>query len=89
MKKYLGIVKKEVRHMGGISVELLSKSYDEEDLIKSWFELYPDCEHVLLLNTKELDSMFSTFEDLTPISDEEKEIAKKAKKILEKIMNKR
>ena len=71
MKKYIGIVIVYHESMIGVSYEILSKTYDKKDLIQKWFDLYPNCDHALLRNTKELDSMFEIFEDMTPITDEE------------------
>jgi hypothetical protein len=73
MEKYLGIVKLVVEGMNGVSYKLLTKSYDDPNLLKDWFSLYPYSERIILLNNKELESMFSSFKDLTPVSQMEKE----------------
>ena len=82
MKKFLGIVKLYDESMSGINIKILSRTYDEVELINKWFDLYPDAEHVLLNNTQELNSMFEIFKDMTPITQEEKDSIKNAKKLL-------
>ena len=72
MKKYLGIVKTLDRYMSGAHIMLLTKTYDDIEIMNEWFSLYPDCEHVVLDNTEELNSMFEIFMDYTPVSQEEK-----------------
>lgn len=86
MKKFLGIVKLYHENMSGMDIKLLSKTYDRMELINKWFDLYPNAEHVVLNNTKELDSMFETFKDMTPITQEEEKSVKHAKKLLRKLM---
>lgn len=86
MKKFLGIVKLYDESMNGISIKILSRTYDEVELINKWFDLYPDAEHVILNNTQELNSMFEIFNDMTPITQEEKDSIKSAKKLLYKLM---
>ncbi|MBQ4263688.1 MAG: hypothetical protein IJB83_05580 [Bacilli bacterium] len=86
MKKYLGIIKVYSEHMSGVNVKILSKTYDDINLIKLWFDLYPGSEYVILENTKELDSMFEFFKDMTPITEEEKEIVEKARVLYKKMM---
>lgn len=86
MKKFLGIVKLYDESMNGISIKILSRTYDEIELINKWFDLYPDSEHVILNNTQELNSMFEIFKDITPITQEEKDSIKSAKKLLYKLM---
>lgn len=72
--------------MSGVNVKILSKTYDDINLIKLWFDLYPGSEYVILENTKELDSMFEFFKDMTPITEEEKEIVEKARVLYKKMM---
>lgn len=86
MKKLLGIVKLYDESMNGINIKILSRTYDEVELINKWFDLYPDSEHVILNNTQELNSMFEIFKDMTPITQEEKDSIKSAKKMLYKLM---
>ena len=86
MKKLLGIVKLYDESMNGINIKILSRTYDEIELINKWFDLYPGSEHVLLNNTQELNSMFEIFKDMTPITQEEKDSIKNAKKLLYKLM---
>lgn len=86
MKKLLGIVKLYDESMNGINIKILSRTYDEVELINKWFDLYPDSEHVILNNTQELNSMFEIFKDMTPITQEEKDSIKNAKKLLYKLM---
>lgn len=86
MKRFLGIVKLYNESMNGTNIKLLSKTYDEIELINKWFDLYPDSEHVILNNTQELNSMFEIFEDITPITQEEKDSIKSAKKLLYELM---
>lgn len=86
MKRFLGIVKLYNESMNGTNIKLLSKTYDEIELINKWFDLYPDSEHVILNNTQELNSMFEIFEDMTPITQEEKDSIKSAKKLLYELM---
>ena len=87
MKNYLGIVKIYDESISGVNIIIKSKTYDDEKLIKEWFNLYPDSEHVILQNTKELDSMFEIFKDMTPITDEEKKSMKKAKILYRRLMS--
>ena len=86
MKNYLGIIKVYSEYMSGVNVKILSKTYDDINLIKLWFDLYPGSEYVILENTKELDSMFEFFKDMTPITEEEKEIVEKARVLYKKMM---
>ncbi len=86
MKKFLGIVKLYNESMNGTNIKILSKTYDEIELINKWFDLYPDSEHVILNNTQELNSMFEIFKDMTPITQEEKDSIKSAKKLLYELM---
>lgn len=86
MKKYLGLVKIYNEGMSGVTIKILSKTYDDIDTMNKWFNLYPNSEHVLLMNTNELDLMFEDFRDRTPITDEEKEFIKKGKQLLKRLM---
>lgn len=88
MKKYLGIVKIYDEYMSGLNIIIKSRTYDDESLINEWFNLYPNSEHVMLNNTKELDSMFEIFRDMTPITEEEKESMGKAKTLYKDLMSK-
>ncbi len=85
MKKYLGIVKIENEFMAGASIELKTKTYDDMELMNKWFSLYPNCKHVVLENTEELDDMFDLFMDFTPVSDEEKKEMEEAKILYERL----
>ena len=85
-EKFLGIVKLYNESMNGTNIKILSKTYDEIELINKWFDLYPSAEHVILNNTQELNSMFEIFKDMTPITQEEKDSIKSAKKLLYELM---
>ena len=85
MKKYLGIVKIYEEYMGKVNVILKSKTYDEELSIYEWFKLYPESEHVILENNTELDEMFEIFRDMTPITEEEKQLMEEAKVLYKKL----
>lgn len=87
MKKYIGIVKKYCEYMGGLNIRFLSKTYDDKELINEWFNLYPNCEHVMLFNTEELDYMFKPFRDMTPITQEEKQAMERAKALYKGLMS--
>ena len=87
MKKYIGIVKIYNENMSGLNIKILSKTYDDTKSIKEWFNLYPNSEHIMLLNTKELDSMFEIFRDMTPITEEEKQLQEKAKVLYKKLIS--
>lgn len=86
MKKYLGIVKIYEEHMSGVNTLLLTKTYDDKETMNNWFNLYPNGEYVLLDNTEELDSMFKTFRDITPVTEEEKEEFNQGKELYLKLM---
>lgn len=86
MKKYLGIVKEHFEGMTGLQISLLSRTYDDIDLINKWFDLYPNSEHTILLNNEELDSIFEVFKDMTPITDDEKKSMEEAKRLLRNLM---
>ena len=83
MDKYMGIVKIYEENTSGVNVKILSKTYNNEELLRLWFDLYPNSEHIILENNEELDSMFKIFKDVIPITDEEKEAQKRAGKIYE------
>ena len=87
MKKFLGIVKVYNEHMSGVNVIIKTKTYDDITLINEWFDLYPGCEHVVLNNTEELDSMFGIFEDMTPITKEEKEFIEQGRLLRKRLMS--
>ena len=65
--------------MSGVNIIIKSKTYDDKTLIHEWFNLYPNSAHIILKNTKELDSMFEIFRDMTPITKEEKHSMEKTK----------
>ena len=88
MKKYLGIVKIYDEFMSGVNIIIKSRTYDDEALINEWFNLYPDSEHIMLDNTKDLDSMFEIFRDMTPITEEEKKSMERAKVLYKRLMSK-
>ena len=88
MKKYLGIVKIYDEYMSGVNIIIKSRTYDDEALINEWFNLYPNSEHVMLHNTKDLDSMFGIFRDMTPITEEEKKTMERAKVLYKRLMSK-
>lgn len=88
MKKYLGIVKICDEHMSGVNIIIKSRTYDDEALMNEWFKLYSGSEHVMLQNTKELDSMFEIFNDMTPLTDEEKQDNERVKTLYKSLMSK-
>ena len=69
----MGLVKIEVENFGGLDLKILSRTYDEKELLNDWFKLYPKSQHVILENNEQLDEMFEIFRDVTPVTDEEKE----------------
>jgi hypothetical protein len=81
INKYIGIVKIETESMVGLDVQLLTKSYNDIETINEWFNLYPESKHIILENNSELNEMFSSFEDLTPVTEEEKNGYEEAKKL--------
>lgn len=85
MKKYLGLVKIEREDPVGLSISFKAKKYDDPSLIEKWFSLYPDCEHIMLNNTKVLDSMFDLLIDYTPLTEEEFKSFNEAKKLIDKM----
>lgn len=85
MKKFLGIVKVYSKYMNGVQILIKSRTYDDESLIYEWFKLYPDSEHIILINTPELDSMFDIFKDTTPITEEEKKDDARIRVLLERL----
>jgi len=87
MKKYLGIVKIYDEHMSGVNIIIKSRTYDDETLINEWFKLYPGSEHILLKNTKELDSMFEIFKDMPPLTNEEKKEMEKVKVLYKRLIS--
>ena len=88
MKKYLGIVKICDEHMSGVNIIIKSRTYDDEALMNEWFKLYPGSEHVMLQNTQELDSMFEIFNDMTPLTDEEKQDNERVKTLYKSLISK-
>ena len=87
MKKYLGIVKIYDKYMSGVNIIIKSRTYDDETLINEWFKLYPGSEHIMLQNTKELDSMFEIFRDTTPLTDEEKQEMGRVKVLYKRLIS--
>ena len=87
MKKYLGIVKIYDEYMSGVNIIIKSRTYDDEALINEWFNLYPNSEHIMLRNTKDLDSMFEIFRDMTPITEEEKQAMEKVKVLYKRLIS--
>ena len=87
MKKYLGIVKIYNEYMSGVNIIIKSRTYDDKKLINEWFNLYPNSEHLILENTKELDSMFEIFRDMTPITEEEKQSMEQTKVLHKRLMS--
>lgn len=53
--------------------------------LKKWLSLYSNPEYVVLNNTQKLDSMFETFRDMTPITEEEKLQMEKTRILLRKL----
>ena len=74
--------------MSGINIIIKSRTYDDKALINEWFNLYPDSEHIMLDNTKDLDSMFEIFRDMTPVTEEEKKSMERAKVLYKRLMSK-
>ena len=85
MDKYLGIVKLYDDGMGGTSVKLLSKTYNDLHSLKKQLSLYSNSEYVVLNNTQKLDPMFEIFRDMTPIIEEEKQEMENTKMLLRKL----
>lgn len=54
---YLGLIE--------VNGTLISKTADDIEEIYSWFSMYPDSNHALLHNRKELDEMFGIFKEPT------------------------
>ncbi len=86
MKKYLGIIKIYENYMSGTNITLLTKTYDDKETMNIWFNMYPNREYVLLENTPELDSMFEIFNDMTPITEEEKHEMEDANQLYLKLL---
>ena len=86
MNRYLGIIKIYDENMKGVNVRIISKTYDDIEIMNKWFSMYPDSEHIMLNNTNELDSMFEVFRDMKPITQEEIETAEKGKILYRKLM---
>ena len=86
MNRYLGIIKIYDENMNGVNVRIISKTYDDIEIMNKWFSMYPDSEHIMLNNTNELDSMFGVFRDMKPITQEEIETAEKGKILYRKLM---
>ena len=77
MKKYLGIVKKETETAIGVDIRILTKFSNSRAVLKRWMKLYPSSETILLNNNEALEKFFADFEDLAPITKEQKLWAKK------------
>lgn len=86
MKKYLGIVKKEIQSMSGLNVRILTRFSDEREYLESWIKSYPTSEYIIIENTEQLEHFFLLFEDFTPITEEEKQRAQEACKLYQEIM---
>ena len=86
-KKYLGIIKIYKDYMSGTQIKMLSKTYDDPNLLNIWFNMYPNSEHLLIENTQELNEMFEPFKDMTPITEEEQKSMENAKLLYEELMN--
>lgn len=86
MNRYLGIIKIYDENMNGVNVRIISKTYDDIEIMNKWFSMYPDSEHIMLNNTNELDSMFEVFRDMKPITQEEIETEEKGKILYRKLM---
>lgn len=91
MKKYIGILTITNEYINGLETKILTKTYDNKNLLEKWFSLYPNSLHIILENNEVLDSMFKAFEDsLTPITLEEIKKLKEAEeevKVLLKYRN--
>lgn len=85
MRKYLGLIKIYEDYMSGTNVRILSKTYDDVNLLNLWFNMYPNSEQIILNNTEELNSMFEIFKDMSPVTKEEKESMENAKVLYKKI----
>lgn len=77
MEKYLGIVKKETESEIGIVIKILTRFSNSKSLLMQWIELYPKAKNIILENTAELDCFFKDFEDVSPVTEEEKKEAEK------------
>ena len=87
MKKYIGIVKKSEEFMSGVNEKLLVKFYDNLEDMNVWFNMYPDCYHLYLLNTQDLMNVFYSYIDTKPVTMEEKKEEEKAKTLYKKFMS--
>ena len=96
MKKFIGLVRIERLHMSGCDVGLKSRFYDTREEIEDWivlmrakYVLSPirDFVHAIILeNTEELNEFFSIYEDHTPVTEGEKEMALIVQKELQAMM---
>lgn len=86
MKNYIGIVKIVKEYFSGVNLKIVVRFADEMDEINEWLYLYPNMEHIVMDNTEYLNKFFEDFEDPTPVTKEEKEIAEQAMKKFEDFM---
>jgi hypothetical protein len=75
MEKYLGIVKKETQSASGINISILTRFSSSKRVLRKWMKLYPNDENILIENTAELETFFKDFEDISPITEDEKKTA--------------
>ena len=88
MKKYIGIVKAINEGMSGVSYKLITKFSNDLEYISLWFELYPNSEHIILNNTKELEDFFFPFEDMIAVNEEDKKEEEKRRVLYKNFMEK-
>lgn len=77
MKKYLGIIKKETESASGINIIILTRFSDYKRALRKWMKLYPNAKNIIIENSIGLETFFKDFEDCTPVTEEEKNEAKK------------
>ena len=76
MDKYIGFIKV---YEGNVE-KILSKTCNNEELLKIWFDLYPNSKHIILENNEELDSMYKMlFSDEKEIVEDKNKSYKKTK----------
>lgn len=84
MKKYVGIIKLSTETMVGVDFHLLSMFSDDIEDIEEWKMLYPKSQLIIVENNSDLQKFFEEFEDNMPITEKDKEAARKLYKKLMK-----
>lgn len=77
MKKYLGIVKKQTESAIGLDIRIRTKFSNSKSTIRQWMKLYPSFENILLDNSENLEKFFMDFEDTMPVTEAEKNEARR------------